>query len=147
MPTYQQMRYTCPMSMWKITQGALSPCCNYLHLNTILIHKVYKVYTRCPWSYSLFRKWSNHGRFVVTHCGQKVKRTIVWKEMCIPRYVSVVQILVWVSFCTAVLPQLQLRWHRHWLVSIQSMGDLHSQVSFVLHFISHGRVVSIVETH
>jgi len=74
------------------------------------------------------------------------ERTIVWKQMCIPRYVSIVQILVWVSFYTVALPQLQL-WHRHWLVSIQSMGDLHSQVSYVLHFISHGRVASVVETH
>jgi len=78
--------------------------------------------------------------------GQEVERTIVWKQMCILRHVSVVQILVWLSFCVAVLPQLQL-WHRHWLVSIQSMGDLHSLVSYVLHFTSHGRVVSVVETH
>jgi hypothetical protein len=32
-----------------------------------------------------------------------------------------------VSFSTALVPQLQLQ-HLHWLVSVQSVDDLHSQV-------------------
>jgi hypothetical protein len=104
------------------------------------------VYARCPWSDSWFRKWWNQGRFVVPLCGQQVKRTIVWKWMCIPLYVSIVHILVWVRFCTGVVTQLQL-WHRDWLVSVQCTGDLLSQCLNVLHFKPQGRVVLIVAAH
>jgi hypothetical protein len=43
--------------------------------------------------------------------------------------VGIVPILVRyrVSFSMALVPQLQL-WHLHWLVTVQSMGDLHSQL-------------------
>jgi hypothetical protein len=51
-----------------------------------------------------------------------------------------------VSFSMALVPQLQL-WHLHRLVSVQSVGDLHSQVPQVLHFLSHRDAAPIVETH
>jgi hypothetical protein len=43
--------------------------------------------------------------------------------------VGIVPILVQyrMSFSKALVPRLQL-WHLHWLVSVQSVGDLHSQV-------------------
>jgi hypothetical protein len=44
--------------------------------------------------------------------------------------VEIIQIFVRyrMSFSTALVPQLQL-WHFHWLVSVQSVGDLHLRVT------------------
>jgi hypothetical protein len=61
--------------------------------------------------------------------------------------VGIVPILVRyrVSFSTVLISQLQLCL-LHWLVSIQSMGDLHLQVPWVLHFLFHGDTAPIVKT-
>jgi hypothetical protein len=51
-----------------------------------------------------------------------------------------------VGFSTALAPQLQL-WHIHWLVSVESVGELRARVPQVVHFLSHEEDgVSIVET-
>lgn len=49
------------------------------------------------------------------------------------------------SFFTAVMPQLQL-WRLHWLLSVQSVGNLHPQLPYVLHLASHGDAAAVVET-
>jgi hypothetical protein len=51
-----------------------------------------------------------------------------------------------VSFSISLVPQLQLC-HLQWLVSKQSVGVLHSQLLYVLHFVSGGDAAPIVETH
>jgi hypothetical protein len=50
-----------------------------------------------------------------------------------------------VEFSTALVPQLQLR-HINWLASVQSVGEVHSSVPQMLHFLSHGDAAPIVET-
>ena len=45
-------------------------------------------------------------------------------------------VLYRVTFSTALLPRLQLR-NLHWPVSVESVGDLHSQVPMDVHFPSH----------
>jgi hypothetical protein len=52
-------------------------------------------------------------------CHEVLRGPLVWIVPILVRY--------HVSFSTDVIPQLQL-WHLHWLMSIQSVGDLHSQV-------------------
>jgi hypothetical protein len=51
-----------------------------------------------------------------------------------------------VTLSMTFVPHLQL-WYLHWLVSVQSTGDLHSCVLYMLHFLSHTGAALIVETH
>jgi hypothetical protein len=43
-----------------------------------------------------------------------------------------------------VSPQLQL-WYLHWLLFMQCVGSLHSEVPHVRHFMSHGDAAAIIE--
>jgi hypothetical protein len=59
---------------------------------------------------------------------------LVWIVTLVVRYLS-----------TSIL-QLQL-WHLHWLVSVQSVSELHSREPYVLQFLSHTDAGPIVKTH
>jgi len=48
------------------------------------------------------------------------------------------------SLSTALVSQMQLC-HLHWLLSVKSLGDLHSQAPYVLHFLFHGNAAPIFE--
>jgi hypothetical protein len=62
--------------------------------------------------------------------------------------VGIVPILIQyrVTLSMTFVPQLPL-WHLHLFVCVQSMGDLHSCVLYMLYFLAHTGVALIVETH
>jgi hypothetical protein len=49
-------------------------------------------------------------------------------------------------FSTALVPELKLQ-HLCWLVSVESVGDMHSRVTYVLQLLCHGYAAPIIETH
>jgi hypothetical protein len=108
-------------------------------------------------------KFAEH--FFIVWSLVKKNKSIKWHkasndQMCVPRAVVCIQLVfrvpsVWIvpftekymmRIYTAFMSQLQL-WHLHRLVPVQSVGDLHSQVASLLHFMSHGDATAVVGTH
>jgi hypothetical protein len=49
-----------------------------------------------------------------------------------------------VHFSAAVVELLQLRYF-YWRVSVESVGEAHSKMTYVLHCLSHGNAAAVVE--
>jgi hypothetical protein len=61
----------------------------------------------------------------------------MWIQLTFKKYSGIVQILVRyrLTLSRAIFSQLQL-WHLHWLVLVQTVGDMYLQVAEVLLFLS-----------
>jgi hypothetical protein len=105
---------------------------------------------------------SNTGRFLLARTVGLRVEAIAWKHMCCLRVIWM-QLntenyfegpplgychFIFMRYRKLILPQLQL-WHLKylpWLVSVNSVGDAHSQVRQVLHLMSYSDAAAAVQT-